>query len=230
MTPDEARTRMETLAATIHYHNRRYYQEDAPEIPDSEYDALLRELQDLEALYPEWAAPDSPTRRVGAPPLDKFAPVTHLTPLLSLANAFSSEELREFDQRCRRFLENDAPLRYTAEPKLDGLAVNLRYERGRFTVGATRGDGSVGEDVTLNLRTIPDLPLVIPRDAGGLEGLLPSVPERIEIRGEVCMEHEAFHALNRRRSEEGSPPLPTPGTPLPARSGSSIPGSRRGAP
>jgi DNA ligase (NAD+) len=201
---------MEALAAAILYHNRRYYQEDAPEIPDAEYDGLLRELQDLEDHYPQWAAPDSPTHRVGAPPLEKFAPVAHLTPMLSLANAFSGKELLEFDRRCRRFLDSEAPLRYTAEPKLDGLAVNLMYEHGRFLVGATRGDGNVGEDVTLNLRTIPDLPLMIPRITAEREAAPPPVPERIEIRGEVCMERAAFHALNRRRNEEGEPPFANP--------------------
>jgi DNA ligase (NAD+) len=211
MNPNEARTRMEALGAAILYHNRRYYQLDAPEIADAEYDALMRQLQALEGEFPELAAPDSPTRRVGAPPLEKFAAVTHLSPMLSLANAFSVEELLEFDRRCRRFLDSDTPLLYTVEPKLDGLAVNLIYERGLFTVGATRGDGSVGEDVTLNLRTIPDLPLMIPRAAEGQPaGAASPVPERIEVRGEVCMERDAFRVLNRRRTEEGETPFANP--------------------
>ncbi len=130
MNREEARSRMEDLKAIILYHNRRYYQLDDPEISDAEYDGLMRELQTLETQYPDLAAPDSPTRRVGAPPLEKFRTVTHLTPMLSLANAFSDEEIREFDRRCRRFLGSEATISYIVEPKLDGLAVNLLYEQG----------------------------------------------------------------------------------------------------
>ena len=130
MDHESAARRVEELKAAILYHNRRYYQLDAPEITDTQYDALMRELQTLEMQYPDLAAPDSPTRRVGAPPLDKFATVAHLTPMLSLANAFSAEEIREFDRRCRRFLGSDETIRYIVEPKLDGLAVNLVYEHG----------------------------------------------------------------------------------------------------
>ena len=203
---------MKTLKTAIDYHNRRYYQLDAPEISDAEYDGLLRELQALETEFPSLAAPDSPTQRVGAPPLNKFAPVAHLTPMLSLANAFSAEEIREFDRRCRRFLGSEASIRYIVEPKLDGLAVNLVYERGVFVVGSTRGDGTVGEDVTLNLRTIPAIPLVIPRgrDDAPEGAAVPTVPERIEVRGEVCMEREAFRNLNRRREAEGEAPFANP--------------------
>ena len=204
---------MEALRAEILHHNSRYYQFDAPEITDADYDRLLRELIDLETRYPELASPDSPTQRVGATPLDKFGAVAHLAPMLSLANAFSAEEIREFDRRCRRLLGSEAAIRYVVEPKLDGLAVNLLYERGLFTLGATRGDGSVGEDITLNLRTIPAVPLAIPRPengAGGKEREAPPAPERIEVRGEVCMEKEAFRNLNRRRVEEGEAPFANP--------------------
>ncbi len=212
MDHGSAARRVEELKAAILHHNQRYYQLDAPEITDTQYDALMRELQTLEMQYPDLAAPDSPTRRVGAPPLDKFATVAHLTPMLSLANAFSAEEIREFDRRCRRFLGSDETIRYIVEPKLDGLAVNLVYEHGTLVVGATRGDGAIGEDVTLNLRTIPGIPLVIPRRNENAPGGIPVpiVPERIEIRGEVCIEREAFRNLNNRREAEGEAPFANP--------------------
>jgi DNA ligase (NAD+) len=212
MDRDSAAGRVKTLKADIDYHNRRYYQLDAPEITDARYDDLMRELQALETEFPSLTEPDSPTQRVGAPPLSKFAPVEHLTPMLSLANAFSDEEIREFDRRCRRFLGSEAAIRYTVEPKLDGLAVNLVYERGVLVVGSTRGDGAVGEDVTLNLRTIPAIPLFIPRrrDDSPDGTAAPIVPERIEVRGEVCMEREAFRNLNRRREAEGEAPFANP--------------------
>jgi DNA ligase (NAD+) len=143
MNRDAAQSRIESLRETILYHNRRYYQLDNPEITDADYDLLLRKLVDLETEFPDLITPDSPSQRVGAPPLEKFSPVTHLTPMLSLANAFSDEEIREFDRRCRPFLGSDDPIRYVVEPKLDGLAVNLLYESGQLTVGSTRGDGTV---------------------------------------------------------------------------------------
>jgi DNA ligase (NAD+) len=204
--------RMKTLKAAILYHNRRYYQLDAPEITDANYDGLIRELQALEMEFPLLAAPDSPTQRVGAPPLDKFASVAHLTPMLSLANAFSDEEIREYDRRCRRFLGSEESIRYIVEPKLDGLAVNLVYERCVLIIGSTRGDGAVGEDVTLNLRTIPAIPLGIPRRSENepVGTPMPIVPERIEVRGEVCMEREAFRNLNNRREAEGEAPFANP--------------------
>ncbi len=213
MNRETAQIRTESLRETILYHNRRYYQLDDPEISDADYDLLLRELIDLETQFPDLVTPDSPTQRVGAPPLEKFVAVTHLTPMLSLANAFSDEEIREFDRRCRRFLGSDNPIRYVVEPKLDGLAVNLLYESGRLTVGSTRGDGMVGEDITLNLRTIPAIPLSIPRTedpANPLGGETAAVPERIEVRGEVCMERMAFRNLNRRRTERGDIPFANP--------------------
>jgi DNA ligase (NAD+) len=212
MDHESAVRRVEELKAAILYHNRRYYQLDAPEITDAQYDNLMRELQALEREFPTLAAPDSPTQRVGAPPLDKFATVAHLTPMLSLANAFSAEEIREFDRRCRRFLGSDETIRYIVEPKLDGLAVNLVYERGALAVGSTRGDGAVGEDVTLNLRTIPVIPLIIPRrnENTPVGTAVPVVPERIEVRGEVCMEREAFRNLNSRREAEGEAPFANP--------------------
>jgi DNA ligase (NAD+) len=213
MNREAARSRIESLRTTILHHNRRYYQMDDPEIADADYDLLLRELNALELAFPDLITPDSPTQRVGAPPLEKFSAVTHRTPMLSLANAFSDEEIREFDRRCRRFLGSDDPIYYVVEPKLDGLAVNLLYESGRLKVGSTRGDGTVGEDVTLNLRTIPAIPLSLPRTEDPPPppgGETAAVPERIEIRGEVCMERDAFRNMNRHRTEQGDPPFANP--------------------
>lgn len=207
MNQKDAEKRMNELRAAITHHNSLYYQMDAPEVTDAEYDLLFRELLDLEAEFPNLTTPDSPTQRVGAPPLDKFSPVTHLNPMLSLANAFSDEELVQFDLRCRRLLETETII-YTVEPKLDGLAVNLLYENGNLKTGATRGDGFVGEDVTLNIKTIPSVLLAIRKvkDHNETEETITSpipVPTKIEIRGEVCMEKAAFERLNRSRSEQG---------------------------
>jgi len=213
MDLEEARIRIRSLRENILHHNMRYYQLDDPEISDADYDLLLRELIDLETRFPDLVTPDSPTQRVGAPPLEKFSTVTHRTPMLSLANAFSDEEIREFDRRCRRFLESEKPIRYVVEPKLDGLAVNLLFESGRLVTASTRGDGTVGEDVTLNIRTIPTIPLIIgPSTATSDQPGFGSsdLPAMIEVRGEVCMERKAFANLNRRRMEQGEPPFANP--------------------
>ena len=146
------------LRERIDYHNYRYHALDDPEIPDSEYDRLMRELEALEAAHPDLQTPDSPTRRVGAEPVPAFAEVVHATPMLSLGNAFGEEELRDFDRRVRERLETDE-VEYALEPKLDGLAASLVYVDGRLERGATRGDGERGEDVTRNLRTISGVPL-----------------------------------------------------------------------
>jgi DNA ligase (NAD+) len=197
MNSSQALKRVTELRDLIEYHNRRYYQLDDPEISDYEYDRLMRELADLEERFPEIDRTASPTQRVGASPLEKFGTVTHLTPMLSLGNAFSEEEVSEFDERIRHLLGDKAELDFVAEPKIDGVAVNLIYEKGVFRVGATRGDGFTGEDVTQNLRTIRTLPLKMrPRDPD-------PVPDRIEIRGEVYLEKEAFRKLNERRVEQG---------------------------
>jgi len=189
--------RIRELRDLIEYHNRRYYQLDDPEISDAEYDRLMRELAELEERHPDVDRSGSPTQRVGAAPLEKFRSVTHLTPMLSLANAFSEEEMVEFDERLRRLLGDRAELDFVAEPKIDGVAVNLVYENGLFAVGSTRGDGFTGEDVTQNLRTIRSLPLkMVSRTGGGF-------PARIEIRGEVYLEKEAFKKLNERRLSQG---------------------------
>ena len=203
MNKETAHLRIFELRKMIEDHNERYYQQDAPEISDAEYDRLMKELQNLEALYPDDDLASSPTQRVGATPLSKFSPFTHLQPMLSLANAFGAGEIRDFDLRVRRLAKAEI-VDYVAEPKLDGLAVNLIYENGRFHRGATRGDGAVGADVTQNIKTIVSLPLKMKIGASH------PVPEFIEVRGEVYMEKEPFEKLNRRRVEEGEAPFANP--------------------
>ena len=199
---DEIQKRIEALRAQIRTHNYRYYVLDDPEIPDVEYDRLMRELEALEAAHPEFITEDSPTQRVGAEPVEAFGTVEHAIPMLSLENAFNEEELRELDARVKRLLGTEEDVVYIAEPKFDGVAVELVYEQGRFVVGSTRGDGFVGEDVTQNLRTVRSLPLVLM--AGE------PIPERVEVRGEVILGIEAFEALNRRREGEGQPLFANP--------------------
>jgi len=191
--PDSVVRRVKRLREDIERHNYSYYVLDAPTIPDAEFDGLFRELQELETRYPELAAPDSPTQRVGAPPLDEFPQVKHATPMLSLNNAFSEEEVVAFDRRVRELLEG-REVEYAVEPKLDGLAIGLTYEDGVLTGGATRGDGYTGEDVTANLRTIPAIPLRL---------RAPQPPRRLEVRGEVIMRKRDFARLNQQqRSRE----------------------------
>ena len=185
---DQARARAQQLREAIDEHNHRYYVLDAPMVSDAEYDRLLRELEDLEAQHPELVSPESPTQRIGAQPAAGFESVTHATPMLSLANAFSEEEVAEFDRRVRERLDLDE-VRYAVEPKLDGLAIALRYEEGRLTLAATRGDGRSGEDVTGNVRTIRSVPL-------RLRG--PGMPAILEVRGEVFMRRSGFQRLNER--------------------------------
>jgi len=184
--------RVAWLRREIERHNRLYYVEDAPEIDDAAFDALFRELASLEAAHPGLASPDSPTQRVGGQPAEGFLPVRHRVPMLSLANAFTDEEVAAFDRRCREGLDRDA-VAYSCELKFDGLAVSLAYEGGVFARGATRGDGATGEDVTANLRTIRSLPLRLSGKA----------PAYLEVRGEVLMLRRDFEALNRRQAEAG---------------------------
>ena len=191
--PKSVRERARTLHAELHEHNYRYYSRDDPAIPDAEYDQLLRELQSLEAQYPQLITPDSPTQRVGAAPLKAFGEVRHEQRMLSLDNAFSDEELLDFDRRVRERLETDE-VEYAAEPKLDGLAISLLYRDGLLVRAATRGDGVTGEDVTQNVRTIESVPLKL---AGR------SIPGVLEVRGEVYMSHAAFEALNRQARAAG---------------------------
>jgi DNA ligase (NAD+) len=181
------------LREQIRYHNHRYYVLDDPQIPDAEYDRLLQELQALEAAHPELVSVDSPTQRVGAEPLKVFGEVHHEMPMLSLDNAFSDEELGNFDRRVRERLEVEY-VDYTAEPKLDGLAISLMYENGMLVRGATRGDGATGEDVTQNVRTIQSIPL---RLMGS------DYPQRLEVRGEVFISHKGFRQLNERALQQG---------------------------
>ncbi len=192
--------RIEQLRDEIRHHNYRYYVLDRPEIPDAEYDRLLRELESLEAGHPELITPDSPTQRVGAEPLDAFGQVRHEVPMLSLGNALDDDELREFDRRVRDRLEVDA-VEYSAEPKLDGLAVSLLYEDGVLARGATRGDGSVGEDITQNVRTLESVPL---RLLGG------GWPRRLEVRGEVFMSRKGFRDLNAQAEQAGQKTFANP--------------------
>jgi len=188
------------LRTELERHNHAYYVLDAPVIPDAEYDRLFRELQELEAAHPEWITPDSPTQRVGGKALPAFGEVTHAVPMLSLNNAFSTEEVSAFDRRCREALGKER-IDYACEPKLDGLAISLRYEHGVFVEGATRGDGFVGEDVTQNLRTVRNLPL---RLSGG------DWPDHLQVRGEVLMLRRDFEALNARQAATGEKPFVNP--------------------
>ncbi|MCX7635772.1 MAG: NAD-dependent DNA ligase LigA, partial [Syntrophales bacterium] len=204
--PAEVVARVARLREEIAYHNERYYRQDDPEISDAAYDRLLAELIDLEERYPVLQTPDSPSRRVGAAPVEKFLPFTHRTAMLSLANVFSAEEIREFDERLHRLLGTKEEIAYVVEPKMDGVAVNLLYGDGRLVGAATRGDGAVGEDITQNVRTIASVPLVL---AGGNGGTA-AMPPLLEVRGEVIMENEAFKKLNQRRLREGEPAFANP--------------------
>ncbi|HEV2524602.1 MAG TPA: NAD-dependent DNA ligase LigA, partial [Gammaproteobacteria bacterium] len=185
---DKTLNRAKALRSELNEHNYRYYVLDAPTIPDSEYDRLFQELQQLESQHPELKTIDSPTQRIGAPPIKDFPEVTHVVPMLSLDNAFSEETVQDFDKRIHARLKIAGVIQYTCEPKLDGLAVTLLYENGIFVMGATRGDGLSGEQITENLRTISAIPLK-------LQGT--NVPPLLEVRGEVFMPKAGFDALNK---------------------------------
>jgi DNA ligase (NAD+) len=195
LTAHEAEKELERLAHEIGEHDRHYYQEDAPAISDAAYDALRLRNKAIEERFPKLVRPDSPSFRVGAKPAERFNKVVHAVPMLSLDNVFTDEDVADFSARVRRFLglKEDDELVITAEPKIDGLSANLRYENGVFVQGATRGDGTEGEDITANLRTIGDIPL-------RLHGAAPDV---IEVRGEVYMTHKSFAELNKRQEAEG---------------------------
>lgn len=189
------------LCAAIDRHNRLYYQLDAPEITDAEYDALFRELLDLEAAHPELATPESPSQRVGSPPLEKFAPVRHALPMLSLKNVKNEKEFEEFDKSIRgTFLAQAGDIEYACEMKLDGLAVELTYEQGRLVAGSTRGDGLTGENILDNLRTIAGIP----------QRLTAPYPGLVDVRGEVYIELAAFQTLNRHQESAGARPFANP--------------------
>ena len=193
--PDQVARRIQELRDIIELHNYNYYVQDTPTIPDAEFDKLFRELEELEQRYPHLVTPDSPTRRVGAPPLKAFSQIVHRTPMLSLGNAFDEGEVEAFDRRVRQTL-GISSVEYAVEPKFDGLAVSLCYEDGILRTGATRGDGYVGEDVTLNLRTIRSIPLAL--RVGNRAGRTPSF---LEVRGEVLMLKADFEKLNRQQRE-----------------------------
>ena len=195
----EARKETEKLRAEIERHNRLYYVEASPQISDRDYDALLKRLETLEKQFPELAAPDSPTRRVGGEPLKGFENVRHSVPMISLANTYNKEELIEFDARVKKLL-GGTPCSYVLEPKIDGVAISLRYENGLLVRAVTRGDGTTGDDVTANIRTIKSIPLRLSNNP----------PDVLEVRGEVYMTRKGFAALNEERQEAGLEPFANP--------------------
>ncbi|MEK7251418.1 MAG: NAD-dependent DNA ligase LigA, partial [Bacteroidota bacterium] len=191
---DKIIARVEKLRKELHEHDYRYYVLAEPTIADEAYDKLMSELQDLEQQYPEVQSPDSPTQRVGGEPTKVFGTVTHNPPMLSLANSYSEEEIREFDKRVRNILDEEEP-RYVAELKFDGVALALKYRNGVFVQGATRGDGTQGDDITANLKTVRSLPLRLrAKDAAFMN---------IEVRGEAFMHKDDFAEMNKQREEAG---------------------------
>ena len=203
LTARAARAEHAALEAEIAEHDRRYHGEDAPTVSDAEYDALRLRLNAIEARFPDLAAAGGATERVGAKASERFAKVAHGVPMLSLGNGFSEEDIADFVERVRRFLQlgPETPLPFTAEPKIDGLSLSLRYEAGRLVRAATRGDGAIGEDVTANARTVDDIPDELAGDG---------VPAVIEVRGEVYLSHQDFAAINRRQEEAGKAPFANP--------------------
>jgi len=204
ISKEEAKKRIEELKEQINYHNYRYYVLNSPVITDEEYDQLMRELQELEKMFPDLVTPDSPTQRVGAPPQEEFGTIIHEIPMLSIQDARNEDEIREFDRRIKRQLglPDKAEIEYTAEPKFDGLSCELTYINGLFTSAATRGDGIRGEDVTLNAKTIKSIPLK----------LFPNftIPPKVQIRGEVIMKKKDFEELNRELTSKGETPFANP--------------------
>ena len=205
----KAETRILELRAELDQHNYRYYVLDEPSVPDAEYDRLFRELQALEAEHPELVTEDSPTQRVGGAALSAFTQVRHEVPMLSLGNAFEDTDLREFDRRVVEGLDlpegdlfgGGAPVDYSCEPKLDGLAVSLLYRNGQLVQGATRGDGTTGEDISVNVRTIRNVPLKLQGEGW---------PEVLEVRGEVFMSKAGFDKLNAAQAEIGGKTFANP--------------------
>lgn len=201
LTQEQAAGELQRLAKLIAEHDKRYYQQDAPTVSDAEYDALRQRNNEIEARFPELIRKDSPSKRVGAAPTGRFKKVRHAVPMLSLDNAFSDEEVTEFVGRVVRFLKLDEPPAFTAEAKIDGLSLSLRYQDGALVTGATRGDGTEGEDVTANVKTLGDIP-------HKLKGR--NIPQIVEVRGEVYMTHEEFIALNKRQADAGEPVYANP--------------------
>src|SRR6202051_248971 len=196
LTKAQAKVELKRLALEIESHDKHYYQEDAPKISDAQYDALRRRFNAIEARFPDLVSSDSPSQKVGAQPSGRVAKVRHAVPMLSLDNAFAEEDVVDFVARIRRFLKlgDDDKIAFSAEPKIDGLSMSLRYEAGELVTAATRGDGAVGEDVTANIRTLEDVPKK-------LKGR--NVPAICEVRGEVNMTKQAFLALNERQKAAG---------------------------
>ena len=191
---------IKSLRKKINNHNYQYYVLDNPIISDSEYDKLLKELELIEKKYPEFIIPESPTQRIGAQPIESFGTVTHRITMMSLANAMSDDELKAFDERLKKILNSAEEIEYVIEPKLDGLAVELIYENGKFINGSTRGDGNTGEDITSNLKTIKGIPLILRDD-------IISLPDLMEVRGEVFIRKEDFELLNSKRSQSNKQPF-----------------------
>lgn len=191
---------IQSLRKQINDHNYQYYILDNPIISDGEYDKLLKELESIENKYPEYIIPESPTQRIGAQPNDSFGTVTHRITMMSLANAMSEDELTAFDTRIKKGLDISQEIEYVIEPKLDGLAVELIYENGKFVNGSTRGDGNTGEDITSNLKTINSIPLILRDDISPL-------PDLVEVRGEVFIRKSDFEILNNQRSKEDNQPF-----------------------
>jgi DNA ligase (NAD+) len=200
LTEEQAKAELDRLAGELAAHDRRYYQDDAPSVSDAEYDALRLRNNEIEARFPELIRSDSPSQKVGAAPTGRFGKIRHTVPMLSLDNAFSDEDVTDFAARVRRFLKlpEDEALAFTAEPKIDGLSLSLRYEDGKLAHGATRGDGETGEDVTANVRTLDDIP-------EKLKGR--KLPEICEIRGEVYMRTSSRSTSGRRRRPRRSMPI-----------------------
>src|SRR5208337_5061654 len=203
MNLTEAKVRHARLVEEIRNHDYSYYVLAQPSIGDQEYDRLYRELVDLEKQFPELVTPDSPSQRVGGQPVKAFAPVPHLQPMLSLDNTYSQAELGEFVNRLQRLLPGEE-LDWIVEPKIDGVAINLRYEKGVFTCGSTRGDGATGDDITTNLRTIRSIPAKVRTDKRG------ACPPLLEVRGEVYLTKSGFEKLNVERKAAGEEPFANP--------------------
>lgn len=198
LTVEEAKAELERLAREIARADNAYYQNDAPNLTDAEYDALKHYNADIEVKFPQLVRADSPSKRVGATVQSKFNKITHRFPMLSLGDVFSIAEVADFVMSVKRFLNSAADIDFMAEPKIDGLSFSARYENGKFVSGATRGDGVVGEDITENLKTIKQLPLMLPPDA----------PKVVEVRGEVYMAKSDFLALNEKNAAMGKKYLP----------------------
>ena len=203
-TNPELVEKVKNLRKSLHHHNHRYYVLDDPEISDSEYDRLMQELIRLEKTYPDLASPDSPSARVGAPPLAKFDSIAHSIPMLSIDNGFADDDILDFDKRVKRYLDRDADVVYTAEPKMDGVAVELVYEAGKLVTASTRGDGVTGEVITDNVKTIGAVPILM--QAADPDAM----PARLEVRGEVFIGIEAFRNWNLERIDQELPPFANP--------------------